>query len=277
MGNIGSLTVISSDGASDIVKTTTRTVAEAGAAVKGLTGIDVPGLLANAMGTAIHTNGGPTPSPAGSGGARGSGSGGTGGSAGGRGPGGGRGAPPPAAAGDGATAAPAPSTATAGALPPIDPGAAFERAGRAMTDAATATREAATAALPPLPPLTAPPASATPTLSPAAIATDRAIAPPRPAPRGSAAVPARPASADVGRDTTVDEAASRLAADLRSIPGIERFGGIRLADLDRSGPRPLRTMWRVAREQLDERWGQVTIGEIIDRYGSGPGGTGASA
>src|SRR5687767_9812422 len=49
LGNIGSLTVLSSDGASDIVKTTTRTVAEAGAAVKGLTGIDIPGLLAGAM------------------------------------------------------------------------------------------------------------------------------------------------------------------------------------------------------------------------------------
>jgi flotillin len=60
IGNIGSLTILSSDGAADIVKTTTRTVAEASTAVKGLTGIDVPGLLANAMGTA-YTNGGPAP------------------------------------------------------------------------------------------------------------------------------------------------------------------------------------------------------------------------
>jgi hypothetical protein len=27
-------------------------------------------------------------------------------------------------------------------------------------------------------------------------------------------------------------------------------------------------MWRLAREQLDERIGQLTIGEVIDRYGS---------
>ncbi|MGH2384801.1 MAG: flotillin family protein [Candidatus Limnocylindria bacterium] len=50
MGNIGSLTVLSSDGASDVVRTTTRTVAEAGAAVKGLTGLDIPTLINDAVG-----------------------------------------------------------------------------------------------------------------------------------------------------------------------------------------------------------------------------------
>jgi len=30
-------------------------------------------------------------------------------------------------------------------------------------------------------------------------------------------------------------------------------------------------MWRIAREQLDERHGQLTIGELIDRYSGGPG------
>ncbi|MDQ3128502.1 MAG: SPFH domain-containing protein, partial [Chloroflexota bacterium] len=42
MASIGSLTVVSTDGASDVVKNATRTVTEAGAVVKGLTGIDVP-------------------------------------------------------------------------------------------------------------------------------------------------------------------------------------------------------------------------------------------
>ncbi len=50
MGNIDSLTVLSSDGASDVVKTTTRTVAEAGAAVKSLTGLDIPSLINEAVG-----------------------------------------------------------------------------------------------------------------------------------------------------------------------------------------------------------------------------------
>jgi flotillin len=49
MGRIGSLTVLSSDGASEVVKTTTRTVAEAGAAVKSLTGLDVPALINEAV------------------------------------------------------------------------------------------------------------------------------------------------------------------------------------------------------------------------------------
>ena len=43
MGNIDHLTVLSNDGASDMVKNVTRTVTEAGATVKGLTGIDIPG------------------------------------------------------------------------------------------------------------------------------------------------------------------------------------------------------------------------------------------
>ena len=40
-----------------------------------------------------------------------------------------------------------------------------------------------------------------------------------------------------------------------------------LAELERSGPRPLRTMWRIAREQLDDQYGQLTIGELLESYG----------
>jgi hypothetical protein len=73
----------------------------------------------------------------------------------------------------------------------------------------------------------------------------------------------------VTRETTIEEAATRLATDLRAVPGIDRFGTMRLGDLDTSGPRPLRTMWRVAREELGSTYGQMTIGEVIDRYGGG--------
>jgi flotillin len=275
IGNINSLTVLSSDGASDIVKTTTRTVAEAGAAVKGLTGIDVPALLANAMGTADHTNG----SPAGSGGSTGgTGGGGSTGGATGQGRDGG---PRPTA---GLDATPAPAT---------DPGAAFERAGRALSDAARGRRAAESAdpvaALPALPPLSidaAPAAALTPTpgtggSSPAparpagagpAIGTDRAAGPARPT-TGGAGSAAPLASAEITRDTTLDDAAVRLASDLRAIPGIERFGALRLVELERAGPRPLRSLWRIARDDLDERYGQLTIREMLDQYGRGqPGG-----
>ena len=88
LGNIGSLTVLSNDGASDVVKSVTRTVAEANATVTGLTGIDIPALISNAVGS-------PPPSDSGEGGERtrrrtggGGGGGGAGGSGGGTGSGG---------------------------------------------------------------------------------------------------------------------------------------------------------------------------------------------
>lgn len=82
--------------------------------------------------------------------------------------------------------------------------------------------------------------------------------------------------AGIDRDTTVDEAASALADELMRIPGIQRFGDMRLRDLDATGPRPLRTMWRIARDQLDQRYGDLTIGQVIDRY-RGQGGISAGA
>src|SRR5690349_15296670 len=50
MGHIDSLTVMSADGASDIVKNATRAVVESTTAIKGLTGLDVPGLVGTALG-----------------------------------------------------------------------------------------------------------------------------------------------------------------------------------------------------------------------------------
>jgi hypothetical protein len=81
----------------------------------------------------------------------------------------------------------------------------------------------------------------------------------------------------ITRDTTVNVAAQRLARDLQAIPGIERFGALRLGELDRAGPRPLRTMWRIAREELGDRYGEMTIAEMLDRFGRGDGSTGTRA
>ena len=78
--------------------------------------------------------------------------------------------------------------------------------------------------------------------------------------------PATPATAGLSRNSTVEEAAGALAGDLMRVPGIRRFADIRLAELDRTGPRPLRTMWRIARDRLERDYGQLTIGEIINRY-----------
>jgi flotillin len=50
MSHIDSLTVMSADGASDIVKNATRAVIESTTAIKGLTGLDVPNLVGGALG-----------------------------------------------------------------------------------------------------------------------------------------------------------------------------------------------------------------------------------
>ena len=254
MGNIQSLTVLSSDGASDVVKTTTRTVAEAGAAVKGLTGIDVPALLSSAMGGATGANGGPAPD------------GGSGGGGGGR----TRQRAPRSTAGPSPAAAPpaVPPATNGGSTTAADPAEAFARAGRAMEQAAASITPAVSAV-----PAGQVEADARRAARRAATTTKPLESPSRSAPHAAAG---RPAIADVRMDTALDEAALRLANDLRAIPGIERFGAVRLGDLERGGPRPLRTMWRIARDQLDARYGDLTIAEMLDRA-SGGGSTGTSA
>jgi hypothetical protein len=266
MANIDQLTVLSNDGASDVVKNVTRTVTEASTTVKGLTGIDIPGMLGQALGGT--GSGGGT---GGGGGARGGGPSGTGGTGG--------------TGGRRTRSAPArPATTPASAAP------------AGTSQGPTSRPETAPTAVPPsgaAPTTGAPPASApTPgtgqaprfsspdeveaaladadrairaATAPATPRTDTAAGPARPAPRPAP----RPASAEITRETSLDEAASRLASDLEAIPGIRRFAELRLAELDRTGPRPLRTMWRIARDQLADRYGQLTIGELIDRYGGG--------
>ena len=262
MANIDTLTVLSTDGASDVVKNVTRTVTEASTTVKGLTGIDIPELLNKALGNTPDEppSGGGTkarpPStprtPSG-----GSAPGGTGGAG--------------ATGGAGGTASGGPAAGASSSGSGADASSGGRRApGASRTGAAsggststtTASRRAAEA----------PPRFETPEAVDAALAdADRVIrganAAPTTARTDTASGPPRPASADITRQTTVDDAARRLASDLRAVPGIDRFAEVRLAELERSGPRPLRTMWRVAREQLDARYGELTIGELIDRYG----------
>jgi hypothetical protein len=73
----------------------------------------------------------------------------------------------------------------------------------------------------------------------------------------------------ITEQSTLSESASRLAEELLRIPGIERFGGTRLRDLERSGPRTLRTLWGAAREDLSQRYGDITIGTLLDAYVNG--------
>jgi flotillin len=269
MAAIDSLTVLSSDGASDVVRNATRTVTEASTVVKGLTGLDVPDLISSA----IRGQGG------GSGGSGGGGEGGGGGGAGRRraprpsGP-----APSPAPAGAAAASEPAPTSAqriqAAGRRIAGDVRAGSEVVGREAASAAEmAARDAAEARLAVEAGETATRAAMERVDASIRKAGETAGSALRSAPAATeAAVRAAPAAAGVTRDTTVNVAAQRLARDLAAIPGIERFGSIRLGELDRIGPRPLRTMWRIARGDLADRFGEMTIGEIVDRFGgSGPG------
>ena len=249
MGSIDHLTVLSNDGASDMVKNVTRTVTEASATVKGLTGIDIPSMLGQAMGgtgAGESTPGRPKRSSSGSrGGASGGGTS-TGASGGRAHASGSASTSSRASAAARATPAPTPSATAAPTSPATseDPPPRFttpEAVDAAIADAERAVRAAS-----------APPAR-----------TDTAAGPARPTPSATAG---RPASAEITHQTSLDEAATRLATDLRAVPGIERFAAVRLSELERSGPRPLRTMWRIAREQLDERYGAMTIGELMERY-----------
>ena len=275
LGQIGSLTVLSTDGAADIVKTTTRTLAEASASVKGLTGIDIPELLTNALGGESKPAAPERPrrkpsDDRGSGGSGGPGDrggpdGGTppaGGSgpapSGGGAPSSGSSSTPPASASGPVAPSGATASATAGAGPspapvPVHeptPAERFEAAAKAMERTqARATAPAAdalggfTSAMPPLPP----------------------VSDLRPGDRRRVA-DAAVGAVGLDESSTMSESAQRLAQELIRIPGIERFGGTRLRDLDRSGPRSLRVLWGAARDELSARYGDVTIGTLLDAY-----------
>lgn len=269
---IDTLTVLSSEGASDVVKTTTRTLAEASATVKGLTGIDIPRLIGTAMGTAgsageapsapVRTrrrgpadDGGPGDGGSRSGGSEPAPASGSGGSTTAGGSVATEASSAEAAMSSSATVPPAPAT-------PMDPAreeTPEERFANAAETMSKATSRAATpgsdaldalgslrSPMPPMPPV-----------SDARPEDKRRVT--------RAAVSA----AGLSEASTLSDAAVRLAEELQRIPGIERFGGTKLRDLERSGPRTLRTLWGSAREDLQARYGDVTIGMLLDAHEHG--------
>ncbi len=283
LGHIQSLTVLSSEGASDVVKTTTRTLAEASASVKGLTGIDIPELLNSALGGSE-----PTPQPSAKRrpkprtdddpGAGGSGEGGGTPPAGDAGPAtDGGGGEAKDASPSGATEPGASATTASGTVPTPEP-----------STASTPTPTAAPTATAELTPAerfeaaaTAMEAALARTMAPRADALGGFKSPMPSMPPVSDLRPgdtrrlANAAAAAVGLDesSTLSDSATRLAQELIRIPGIERFGGTRLRDLDRSGPRSLRVLWGAAREDLSSRYGDVTVGMLLDAYAKGEQGT----
>jgi hypothetical protein len=114
-------------------------------------------------------------------------------------------------------------------VPDVDPDAAMASARETMDRAAAAASPAATPARPPEP-------ASRPTFT----------------------------SADIGRETRLNDAARMLASDLAGIQGIERYLGTRLSTLDRGGPRALRALWGAAKLAGADRYAEWTVGQLID-------------
>lgn len=156
IGRIQSLTVLSSDGANDLVKTTTETLAQASTTIKGLTGIDLPAVISGALGGSSGSGDEPPPAsgvtrlpprggPSGSGGSTG------GDTSGGASGGGTASAGSPSSGGASSpSAAPAAPTRRASAsgrrVAEVAEGAAVSAAGSAELAAASAADAAASAA-----------------------------------------------------------------------------------------------------------------------------------
>src|SRR5438094_2942857 len=193
MEHIDSLTVMSVDGASEMVKNTTRVVAESATAINGLTGLDVPNLIGNAM--------------------------------------------------------------RSGALAGIRPGDG-ERGGN--TKPATPPVPAAA----PIPPAAA--AAAAGATNGQSSSTGQTIE------NATAAAAAAVASAKTGLEAAEDDAARLLATKLREIPNVSEYTHLRLTEVGSSGPRPLRILWRIAEPQVGKRYGAMTVGEFMKRFGAQP-------
>jgi flotillin len=160
MQHIDSLTVMSADGASEVVRNATRVVTESATAIKGLTGLDVPSLIGGAMKTGFIPR-----------------------------------------ASDGGT--------EPAKTPPVPPPAQAPR----------------------------PPASMPPISTSSAELTDRE-----------------------------ERAAAELATKLRALPEIERYSHLSLRDIPAGAPRPLKLLWAAAEKELDSRYGDLTVRELLEKY-----------
>ena len=64
-----------------------------------------------------------------------------------------------------------------------------------------------------------------------------------------------------------DDAARLLATKLRDIPNVADYVHLRLSEVENSGPRPMRILWRIAEAQVGKRYGEMTVGELMRRFG----------
>ena len=225
MGHIESLTVMSADGASDIVKNATRAMVESTTAIKGLTGIDVPGLIGGALGG----RGIPERMRASDGG----GDGRTGGSVG----------------SDAEkimdTASNELTTLPKHVAESAEAVAAKAAEAKAAMDAATQQAAAQVAK-----------AAADAAKAAAAVQAKTTAA----SAKASAAV----AKVTPGNGNT-DAWAKWLGEQLLRVPDIQLYGALKLNDLAERGPATARAVWQTAQAVLGKDYGNLTVSDLLKR------------
>jgi flotillin len=260
IGNIDQLTVLSTDGASNVVKTTTETVAQANATIKNLTGVDLAALIAGVVPTAAVKTDGKE--------------------------GGGKGglhlthhldeAPDGNLIADVTADKTLDVTSTrgrsrAGVVAPAEPEAparpaakpapeapaapAPEAAQPAPASAEPAAPETPAPAAPPAPPAQPAPA---PAPAPAAVAVPPAVA--------AAEAAARQAGQRGAR--AVDTALHNFAYNVRRIPGADTsiVRGLTLDSISARAPGAVREAWDRVASQIPDAYRGLTLGQVLDRY-----------
>ena len=241
MGHIDSLTVMSADGASDIVKNATRAMIESTTAIKGLTGLDVPSLIGGAMGRGfgerLRTGDGDGGSESGSAADRIS-----------------------EIAGEGLStlkAARAEAAAKAAEAAQEAEVAKHEAEAKAAVGAQKAEEEAAKAQAV---------ASALKTAgaSKVAAAADKVTGSPA---WGTVSQVKADAMQGVGPTAgNVEQWAQWVASQLAQVPQIQVYGALRLSDLAEKGPAPARAVWQTAQAVLGKDYSNVTVSDLLTRF-----------
>ena len=239
MGHINSLTVMSADGASDIVKNATRAMIESTTAIKGLTGLDVPNLIGGALGRGfgerLRTGDGDSGSDVGSAADRIS-----------------------EIAGEGLSTLKA-ARAEAAARAKEEEARAAEDAHKAAeaADKAAAAVEAKAAAV------------ASKVAASGAVRTTPVAAVEKAAAAAWSTVPQAKTDAMAGvspSEGNVAQWAKWLAGQLHQIPDIRVYDALRLSDLTSKGPAPARAIWATAQAVLGKDYGNVTVGDLLKQF-----------
>ena len=210
MSHIDSLTVMSADGATDVVRSGTRAVIESATAIKGLTGLDVPGLIGNAMHRGSWRPNTPDSSSA-----------------------------PPAEPSPAASISSAPSAIGAGMAAAEGIKAASSEIKAAASDMHAAASEA------------------------------RAVASQAREAASSVRAGMASAAAEPITGSTAVERARVLARQLQNVPGVEQYLGMKLNDLETRTSRPVAALWRMSSSVLAPVYGEMTVGELINRFATG--------